>query len=148
MRKHTDADFWARVVKTEGCWVWTGPSNAQGYGVVGHRSRKAHRVSWEMVNGPIPDGLLIRHLCHNPPCVRPDHLTLGTQKDNMADMYDAGRGRKATGLDNGHGKLTDEQIAEIRRRYVFRKVTHKMLAAEYGVSESLVSAICGGRYHR
>lgn len=140
--------FWARVDKSGDCWEWTGPRHQQGYGLVGHRSRKAHRVSYELANGPIPDGMLVRHLCHNPPCVRPDHLTLGTQKDNMADMYAAGRGRKATGTRNGNGKLTDAQIAEIRSRYVFRKVTHRMLAAEYGVSESLVSNICGGRYYR
>lgn len=137
--------FWGRVNKTEGCWEWRGPLHKLGYGLVGHANLKAHRVAWELTNGPVPEGLLVRHMCHNPPCVRPDHLKLGTQKDNMADMYAAGRGRKATGTDNGNGKLTDEQVAEIRSRYVFRKVTHRMLAAEYGVSESLVEAICNGR---
>ena len=77
----------------DACWVWEGVRDKDGYGRVwidGHYYR-AHRVVWEDEYGPIPDGILVCHLCDNPPCVRPDHLFLGTQKDNIADMLEKGR---------------------------------------------------------
>lgn len=88
--------FWAHVDKSGGCWVWLGTRHGKGYGHVksGGVVRKAHRVSWEMVHGPIPDGLLVCHRCDNPPCVRPDHLFLGTARDNTQDSISKGRTRR------------------------------------------------------
>lgn len=88
--------FWARVVKGDGCWVWTGARNAQGYGRMTAGSRgagylRAHRVSWELANGPVPKGLWVLHRCDNPPCVNPAHLWLGTRLDNMRDCSAKGR---------------------------------------------------------
>lgn len=88
------ARFWSRVRITDGCWEWTANHLPAGYGLVKAegRSHLAHRVSWELAHGPIPAGMLVLHRCDNPACVRPDHLWLGTQKQNIADMLTKGRG--------------------------------------------------------
>lgn len=90
------AAFWERVDKTETCWLWMGqriPPNGYGMRRVHHRKMYTHRLAWEMVNGPIPKGMLVMHTCDNPPCVRPDHLVLGTSRQNTQDMLAKGRGR-------------------------------------------------------
>jgi hypothetical protein len=77
------------------CWNWKG-STTRGYGTfkpTGSKIAYAHRYMWELLNGPIPEGLLVCHRCDNPTCVNPDHLFLGTKKDNVVDMYSKGRGR-------------------------------------------------------
>lgn len=90
--------FWAKVLKGEGCWEWQGSkSKAGGYGYVhvggqvNRRPMKAHRLSWELHNGPIPHGLWVLHQCDNPPCVNPSHLFLGTRTDNMQNAASKGR---------------------------------------------------------
>lgn len=78
------------------CWVWTGSKHrGRQHGQIGLRAGVllwTHRLSWELTNGPIPGGLFVLHHCDNPPCVNPDHLWLGTQRDNVADMVAKGRG--------------------------------------------------------
>ena len=97
--RHTEAAFWAQVKKGPGCWVWQGTVNAQGYGRVRRGAiGGAHRVSWVIANGAIPDGMHICHKCDNPPCVRPDHLFAGTRSDNMKDCTSKGRN---TGIEAG-----------------------------------------------
>lgn len=87
------ARFWARVAQGDGCWEWQGLRDGNGYGLFGvaNRNHGAHRASWEIANGPIPDGLMVRHDCDNPPCVRPDHLRLGTALDNARDAMERRR---------------------------------------------------------
>lgn len=93
------ARFWARVQKSEECWLWKGSLGSGGYGQLfthndahGHsRMEGAHRISWQLHYGAIPDGLFICHHCDVRACVRPEHLFLGTQKDNVRDMVDKGR---------------------------------------------------------
>ncbi len=91
--------FWKHVHKTDSCWLWTASVNDKGYGQlfvgVGKSPLRAHRVSWELHRGLIPIGLLVLHHCDNPPCVRPDHLFLGTYKDSTQDMISKGRQRGA-----------------------------------------------------
>jgi hypothetical protein len=86
--------FWARVEKTEGCWIWTGSlfSGSQ-YGQVKQngKTKQVHRVSWELHFGPIPESMCVCHKCDNPPCVRPDHFFLGTNYDNTMDSVIKGR---------------------------------------------------------
>ncbi len=87
--------FWSRVKKTDACWEWMGHRESQGYGRFGwHKNPwlgRAHRFAWHVSYGPVPDGLFVLHRCDNPPCVRPDHLFLGTAKDNMQDCLKKGR---------------------------------------------------------
>lgn len=108
--------FWAQVEKTDGCWFWIPAKARNEYGairVLGHRSKvKAHRFSWELHFGPIPDGLDTLHHCDTPPCVRPDHLFLGTNGDNVADKVS--KGRQSKGAGTGVAKLTPDTVRAIR----------------------------------
>jgi len=85
--------FWKKVLIGDDCWVWTAGKDWDGYGEfsIKHRPIKAHQFSWIVTNGSIPKGLFICHHCDNPSCVRPDHLFLGTAKDNYQDSVVKGR---------------------------------------------------------
>lgn len=136
--------FWQYVRKGDGCWEWTG-ARSSGYGTFGLTRDimvGAHRFSYEFANGPIPSGLQVCHTCDNKPCVRPDHLFLGTAADNAADMDAKGRRKPAgaVGSSNSHVKLTEDQVREIRLRRAAGEQA-KSLAAEFGVSDTLVSYI-------
>ena len=112
--------FWERVKKTATCWLWTGATNGVGYGLIGkgragEGNAYAHRVSWEIHFGPIPAGLYVCHSCDNPPCVRPDHLFVASNSQNIIDARDKGRLTRQHGTGRPNAKLTDADVAEIRR---------------------------------
>jgi hypothetical protein len=80
----------------DACWPWKGPRDKEGYGVITDDTRRqirAHRIAFERINGPIPQGQYVLHHCDNPPCCNPAHLWLGTIADNNADMWSKGRAR-------------------------------------------------------
>ncbi len=139
--------FFEKVKKGESCWTWIAHKCPYGYGrMYDWRDgiRKiffAHRISWEIHFGAIPQGLKVLHKCDNPPCVNPDHLFLGTNKDNYDDMVSKGRDRHAKGTDHPHAKLTDDCVREIREKLESRLVTQKSLAEEYGVARGIISLI-------
>ncbi len=137
--------FWSKVSKTAGCWLWTA-SKTEGYGRfrVGSQRGLAHRVSWEIHNGLIPEGMLVLHKCDTPACVNPAHLFLGTNADNMADKVAKGRHTYVThrGEEHGQAKLTASQAIDIysRRGQLLRE-----LATEFGVTPTLISRIRSGK---
>lgn len=139
--------FWAKVQITPGCWEWTAARNRAGYGRlrlgrVGQVSHiYAHRFSYELHNGPIPDDMLVRHSCDNPPCVNPAHLLTGTPADNMRDKAERGRCNPPLGERNPLAKLTADKVREIRAS----GLSDTKLAAAYGVSQSNISMIRSGR---
>lgn len=113
--------FWLYVGKTDGgCWNWTGASQ-RGYGKINVGGRaggmmQAHRFSYQHFKGEIPKGMVVMHQCDNTRCVNPDHLSLGTQSENLADMRAKGRSNDTgpKGERSHLAKLTDEQVREIR----------------------------------
>lgn len=87
--------FWPKVDKSGECWLWTGARDERGYGRIGtggkHGTALAHRVAWELTAGALSSGAVVCHRCDVPACVRPDHLFLGSQQENLADMRNKGR---------------------------------------------------------
>jgi hypothetical protein len=133
-----------------GCWVWGGRTNGWGYGrfSIGGRDVATHRVSFEIANGAIEGGLLVRHSCDNPPCWNPAHLLSGTTRDNSDDMVVRGRARGPLkpryGDKHPHAKLSVEAVREIRRLYS-EGLSQKALAQQYGVNPSNISRAINGK---
>lgn len=130
-------------VTDQGCWEYKGSRTIQGYGRITSKgvTVKAHRASYEAWVGGIPNGLVVLHSCDNPTCINPKHLSVGTHQDNADDMVRKGRSFKGTGEKHSQARLTSEQVAEIRAKYVPRKYTLAKLADEYGISFQHVSDI-------
>jgi hypothetical protein len=144
LAKRASKRFWAKVRKGDGCWEWTA-SQQNGYGAFGFGKRgqnvRAHRFSYFLAHGDVPDRKHVLHRCDNPRCVRPDHLFLGTDADNAADRDAKGRWHGGIGERAHKAKLTAREVVEIRQRYEEGGTSYPKLAREYGVTWPAIYAI-------
>jgi|SRR5208282_2816987 len=137
------------MIPEAGCWIWLKAVNHSGYGIVGYlgASKLAHRVSWMLFRGNIPDGLGVLHRCDVPPCVNPHHLFLGSRSSNSQDAANKGRlhCQKRPDLWARHckTKLTDDDIRGIRH-WLSCGVERKRIAAHFGVNPSTINQIGRG----
>lgn len=154
IRGDHEARFWQKVEKTDGCWLWRASFRGDGYGQLNIRRRMvgAHRYSYELANGPIPErdgyhGLCVCHTCDNRACVNPDHLFLGTHKENVQDMQSKGRRDYQTisGELNPQAKLTKIAVLEMRRLYGSGGWSCRTLADFFGVSKPTATAVLSRR---
>lgn len=131
-----------RVEPNTGCWIWQHKVDRKGYGRTWWNGREgfAHRLAFVLWRGPIPDAMGVLHKCDTPPCCNPEHLFLGTQRDNMADK--TAKGRQQRGERCWKARLTAEQVAQIKAAH---GATQAAIAAIYGVTREAVSRIRCGR---
>lgn len=141
--------FWTKVTKNESCWIWTAYRRPSGYGEIqrgvrGFGAILAHRASFILNVGPIPDGLEVLHDCpggDNPACVNPDHLWLGTQADNCMDMIEKGRAKLNFDFGKGEShprhKLSQKDVDEIR----LSNEPQRIIAARFNIWQSHVGRI-------
>jgi len=142
-----DIDRFYRYVKMadpESCWEWQSTRNNSGYGKfwLHGRTDLAHRVSYRIANGPIPNGHQIRHMCDNPTCVNPRHLLTGTGKQNARDALN--RGRYRWGDRNGRAKLTEDQVCEIKTCWSAGE-SQVSMAKRFRVSRAAIQWILNGK---
>ena len=142
--------FWSKIDATDSvkdCWNWLGAKKPKGYGNVriDKKYLLAHRVAFELCNGPIPKGLIVCHVCDNPSCCNPNHLMLGTVKSNTADMLIKNRQKKpetaARGINNGNAKLNDEKVKQIKSLYKTKEKDQYELAEMFGVSQATIGSV-------
>lgn len=133
--------FLSKVELSGECWVWVAGRFQSGYGAfyTGGKTRRAHRVSYELFTGSLPSAALITHHCDNPPCVNPEHLWAGTPQTNMDDKV----ARRRQAHVRGNRKLNEEQASEIRAALLGGE-RQSVLAAKYLVSQATISFIKSG----
>ncbi len=136
----TPETFWSKVIRGEDCWEWVAARTQAGYGRFSAHDY-AHRYSWELHNGPIPEGMFVCHRCDNPPCVRPDHLFVGTARDNVHDAV--AKGRFLHGETSTSSKLTTADVIDIRHRVARESISD--IARRFGVERSHIRSIVAGR---
>ena len=148
--------YWEKVdskpIDPNGCWLWTAGTSAAGYGMLSRGGRGngmiyTHRMAWEFAYGSIPSNMWVLHQCDVPRCVRPDHLFLGTQFDNMRDMSAKRRQwaqlhpeRVRRGITNNKAKLTEDDVHHIRQS----GESNRALARRLGVNHKTVSLVRRG----
>jgi len=139
--------FWSKasIGATDECWEWLASKLPAGYGRfwIAGKLCYAHRLSWQLAYGDIPDGMDVCHHCDNPDCVNPRHLFIGTRADNMQDAVN--KGRVHLGEADGMSKLTREDVLGIRKLLVEGKRTQREIGADFGVSQMTVSYINTGQ---
>lgn len=143
------ARFWPKVHTGDPaeCWPWTASCYPNGYGSFGKGghsdgSTYAHRVVWELTNGPIPDGMFVCHRCDNPPCCNPAHLFLDTHDGNMADMIR--KGRSPRGENKWNALMDEAKVRDVHRLYD-DGWTGLAIAAYFGVTRGCITDILRGK---
>jgi DNA-binding XRE family transcriptional regulator len=133
------------LVTESGCWIWMGTTTSRGYGQLIDDNKKyyAHRASYEAFIGEIPKGMYVCHRCDNRFCVNPNHLFVGTQKDNLQDMRN--KGRSTRGEKNAQAKLTHAQVAMIKVCLKHKAQKDEQLAKQFGVSRQTINLIKQGK---
>lgn len=151
----TPENFWDRLDRSGECWLWTRSKDGNGYGKVWYEGKlwNAHRLAWVLTNGPIPEGRwFVCHRCDTPACCRPEHLFLGTDQDNVRDMWEKRRrdpsSASSPGSRNGNAVLTEGQVAAIRVCFATGRVRQKELAYIFGVKESTIRVITSPKAHQ
>lgn len=142
---HIEDRFWSWVDFADDCWLWTG-GKSHGYGLfhpAKGESIRAHRFAYELTHGSITDELFCLHRCDNPPCVRPDHLFLGTHEENVADMMSKGRGRSYSAIGEEHHlhKVMEDEVRQIRVMYKPGVISAKKVGEMFGIHEDTVRQI-------
>ena len=146
--------FWEKVDKSPGhgpnydCWIWKGATYDGGYGKfhwIDDRDMGAHRISWTIHYDKIPPKMEVCHTCDNPSCVNPEHLFLGTHKENMKDRERKGRRTPPKGEKNGKARLTEEQVIEIKKALKEGNISGTELAKIYKVTKVQISYIKLGK---
>ena len=146
----TKARFWAKVSKTDGCWLWTG-AKLKGYGLFRVPESeggmpfmmRAHRISYSLHGGvPLAYGLVVCHSCDNPSCVNPSHLFVGTMADNMKDAANKNRMCKNSGEKSHYHKLNLDQVSEIKS--LKGVVSGTKVADKFGIGSTQVYRIWRG----
>ena len=143
--------LWSKIAVTPDpsqCWDWMASTFDNGYGQfkVGTKNWRAHRFVWTMVHGPIPDDLVVCHRCDNPLCCNPDHLFLGSNRDNSQDMVSKGRQRgnkgehSVRGSNHPHAKLTEDAVRDIRKRFS-QGDTSSTLGRQYSVTKETILSV-------
>lgn len=144
--------FWAKVDKRgpDDCWEWQGAKSGHGYGrlLVDRVLAFAHRFSYELHYGSIPDGLQCLHECDNPACVNPKHLFAGTHQDNMDDKKAKGRAKALRGGHSPTASFTNEQAREVRRMYATGEYGQSELGRMLGVSNDTIRQIILGKTYQ
>lgn len=145
------AQFHSRIERGDGCHLWTHTKDTKGYGILfagfkdGKRQTvRAHRQAWLLANGPITDGLMVRHKCDTPACCRLDHLELGTHADNMRDRSERRQHTYGRGATHSCATLTEQQVDDIRAARAAGQI-YRVIAARYGLHLSTIAYICSGK---
>ena len=141
----TISRFWLKVDigSDDDCWEWLACKNPKGYGQFQYEKsiQQAHRVSYMINIGKIPDGLFVLHNCDNPSCVNPNHLFLGTNQDNVQDKVNKNRVHHPKGELNGRSKLTKKDIRTIRKLYASGNYFQYQLGEMFGVTQPTIGSI-------
>ena len=144
---HIEDRLWPRVDRSgDGCWEWQAYRSRAGYGTFTYMGevRLAHRIAWMLTHGPIPEGMEVCHSCDNPACCRPDHLFLGTHRENMHDCLNKGRFHR--GERTGGARLTEDDVRVIRTLYP--QMNYTDIGKRYGVTIGTIKAIIVGKTWR
>lgn len=143
--KRASIFFEKNVIKLHDCWDWNGTIHRSGYAVMNYNNKQtsAHRISWMLNFGKIPDKLIIMHKCDNKKCTNPEHLSLGTPKNNTQDMLEKGRGRPKYGENHPFRKLDDNKVREIRKLLTMG-VSVGRICKDFEISQGALDALRKG----